>query len=71
MDLPDVVGLPLPEARVRLAEAGHDEVDEVVTAPPRRPSNEGVWRVVRVRRIGERVALLVASFPTLVVAEVK
>ena len=65
MDLPDVVGLPVPEARVRLAEAGYAEVEEVVTAPPRRPSHEGCRRVVRVRQTGERVELVVASFPTL------
>ena len=71
--LPDVVGLPLAEARRRLAGAGLS-VDAVVTAAPeeaarRRRQQVGerpvAWRVVRAEPgpAPGRVRLLVAAFP--------
>jgi len=58
----DVLGLPLAEARRRLAEAGVTVVEEAVTAPPR-GAVAGETRVVRQRRRDETVALVVAAFP--------
>lgn len=62
MDLPEVLGLPVEEARARLAEAGVAQVVEVVTQPPRRPLATGVWRVVQLRCEDDRVVLVKALF---------
>lgn len=63
--VPDVVGLPLAAARVRLAEAGLPEPRELATAPPRRPPATGVPRVVQQRSQGGQVTLVTALFPAL------
>ena len=66
MNLPDVLGLPLEEARKRLTEAGCDEFDEVLTGPPGRTVKAGVLRVVQQRTSPQgRPVLVVAKFPVL------
>lgn len=62
MDLPDVLGLPVEQARARLSQAGWTQVEEVVTEPPRRPLTRGEWRVVRLRAQEDRVVLVKALF---------
>ena len=65
MDLPDVVGLPLTQARQRLADRGLTAITEISTAPPRRALATGERRVVRQRCVGECVELVTALFPVL------
>jgi hypothetical protein len=65
MDRPGVVGLPVEEARLRLARQGFGDVTEIVTAPPRRPLANGEWRVVRQRLVDGDVKLVTALFPIL------
>lgn len=65
MDLPDVIGVGIEQARSRLAEAGIAVVGEAVTAPPRRPLLEGEWRVVQLKQSGPGVVLVTALFPVL------
>ena len=62
--VPEVLGLPVAEARRRLAEAGVTEVVEVATAPPR-GATEGEARVVRQRERDGCVSLTLAVFPEL------
>lgn len=62
MDLPDVLGQPVEQARERLMAAGCADVVEVVTQPPRKPLTQGVWRVVQVRSEDQRVVLVKALF---------
>jgi beta-lactam-binding protein with PASTA domain len=63
-ELPDVVGLPVDEARSRLCRSGF-EFTEIVTGPPKRPLASGEWRVVRQRETPEGVELVIALFPVL------
>lgn len=65
MDLPDVLGLPIAEARHRLAEAGAPQLCEQPTVPPRRTCPGGVSRVVQQRPEPDRVVLVTAAFPAL------
>ncbi|MHB8995501.1 MAG: PASTA domain-containing protein [Armatimonadota bacterium] len=64
VELPDVVGLTVDEARNRLCRSGWD-FREVVTGPPKRPLSSGVWRVVRQLEAPDRVELVTALFPVL------
>jgi hypothetical protein len=61
----DVLGLPADEAREHLAQQGL-QVRKLVTAPPGRPLESGVWRVVQQHQAGAgEVLLVIARFPTL------
>jgi hypothetical protein len=64
-DVPDVLLLPIDEARCKLAEAGYTDIVEVFTEPPRGVRAEGMVRVVRQREKGDTVELVVARFPEL------
>ena len=65
----DSLGLPVAEARRRLAPSGLS-VTEVVTASPRRQVGSGVLRVVQERQSTEgEVTLVIARFPLLAVNE--
>ncbi len=55
---PDVLALPLEEARALLEAAGY-EVEVKETAPPGRPQPQGGRRVVRQQVDGARVRLVV------------
>lgn len=63
-----MLGLPLAQARERLAAAGATEVREVTTAPPRRPLQTGIMRVVQQREANGAVVLVIALFPVLQIA---
>ncbi|MEI6500984.1 MAG: hypothetical protein WCP21_08150 [Armatimonadota bacterium] len=68
MDLPDVVGLSVLQARQLLSDQCFAAIEETVTAPPRRSPRTGEWRVVRQRLGGECVELVTALFPVLALA---
>lgn len=68
VELPDVVGLTVGEARDRLCGSSWDFV-EVVTGPPKRPLPSGAWRVVRQLETPDRVELVTALFPVLAVSK--
>lgn len=57
-DPPDVLALPLDEARAQLEAAGYT-VAVQETAPPRRGAPRGSARVVRQEAAGSRVTLVV------------
>lgn len=62
--VPDVLGLPLEEAQMRLKEAGCDNLAEQGTAPPK-GAIAGQPRVVRQRTVDRQIQLVVANFPLL------
>ncbi|MEN6641350.1 MAG: PASTA domain-containing protein [Armatimonadia bacterium] len=59
--IPDVLGLPAEEARLRLTEAGLADVVEQWTAPPR-GAIQGRARVVRQRLVEQQVHLVLSNF---------
>jgi hypothetical protein len=65
VELPDVVGLPVDEARSRLCRSGWG-FTQLVTGPPKRPLLSGAWRVVRQHEAPDGVELVTALFPVLV-----
>lgn len=59
--VPDVLGLPIDEARTRLKAAGVVDIVEQYTAPPR-GAIEGQARVVRQRLVDRQVQLVLTNF---------
>lgn len=61
MVIPDVLGLPVAEARLRLSAAGVADIAEEPTTPPR-GAIQGQARVVRQRLVDRQVQLVLTNF---------